>query len=118
MNNQKLESSMKSIHSETVKLNEVIPFEWDSLYTFKPYESRENIEEVIGFKSAYIEENNINEGMVYLLFVKDEKVICNVVGYSQDLGYDIDFVSEVAFAEDAEFDVIKTEDVTTLTYIK
>ena len=118
LNNHKLEKSVKSINSDTVKLNDIVPFDWDTVYTFEPYSSKESIEEVIGFKSADIKENNINEGLVHLLFVKDKKVVASILGYSTDLGYRIDFPSEVTFAENAQFNVTFADDITTLTYTK
>lgn len=117
-NNQKLERAVKSVNSETVQLNEVIPFEWDAVYTFAPYMGKEEIEEVVGFKSADIKENNISEGMVHLLFTKDKKVVASILGYSEHLGYRIDFTSKVTFAEDARFNVTKADGVTTLAYAR
>lgn len=121
-NNHKLETSVKSIDNETVSLNDVVPFEWDTLYTFEPYQSKEEIEETIGFKSASIKENNINEGMVHLLFVKSDKVVASILGYADNLGYNIDFTSKegsnVTFAEDAQFNVTRVDGITTLTYVE
>lgn len=118
INNNKLEHSIKSIDAEVIKLNEVVPFDWDVVYTLEPYASKESIEEIVGFKSADIKENNINEGMVHLLFVKDKKVVGSVLGYSENLGYNINFTSKVTFEENAQFNVTKTHDITTLTYTK
>ncbi len=118
INNQKLESSIKAIGGQTVKLNEIIPFEWDRVYTFGPYQSKESIEDIIGFESADIKANNINEGMVHLLFVKDKKVVSSILAYSQNLGYSINFASEVSFEDNAEFNVDKMNGVTKLTCAK
>lgn len=122
INNQKLENEVKSIDREIVQLNDVVPFEWDTLYTFGPYQSKEEIEEIVGFKSADIKENNINEGMVHLLFVNDNKVVASILGYASNLGYSIDFTSKdgwkVTFAENAQFNITKVDGITTLTYAK
>lgn len=122
INNQKLENEVKSIDREIVQLNDVVPFEWDILYTFGPYQSKEEIEEIVGFKSADIKENTINEGMVHLLFVKDDKVVASILGYGSNLGYSIDFTSKdglkVTFAENAQFNITKVDGITTLTYAK
>ena len=122
INNHKLASSLKSIDRETVSLNDVVPFEWDTLYTFGPYQSKKEIEKTIGFKSADIKENNINEGMVHLLFVKGDKVVASILGYGKNLGYNIDFTSKegwnVTFAEGAQFNVTRVDGITTLTYAK
>ena len=40
INNQNLENSIKAIKSKTVELNDLVPFEWDSLYAFEPYQSK------------------------------------------------------------------------------
>ena len=40
INNQNLENSIKAIKSKTVELNDVVPFEWDSLYAFEPYQRK------------------------------------------------------------------------------
>lgn len=118
INNQKLESSIKSIESDAITLNEVVPFDWDVVYTFEPYASKESIEEIVGFTSADIKENNINEGMVHLLFVKDVKVVASILGYSKSLGYSLDFVSKVTFSENAKFNVAVSDDVVILTHSK
>lgn len=122
LNNQRLKNAIASLDSgEIVSLSEVIPFEWDVLYTPEPYQSKEEIEEMTGFKSAEIQENNINEGMVHLLFVKNNKVAASVLGYSSNLGYRIDLSSKeglkVAYAENAQFLVTKVDGNTTLTYV-
>lgn len=68
INNQKSQKSVKNINDETVQLNDVVPFEWDALYTFGPYQSKESIEEIVGFKSADIKENTLmKEWYTYFL---------------------------------------------------
>lgn len=122
INNKKLGNSLQTIDREMVQLNDVIPFVWDTLYTFEPYQSKEELEKIVGFKSADIKENNINEGMVHLLFVKDKNVVASILGYSNNLGYSIDFPSnggwKVTFAENVHFKVAKVDGITTLTYVK
>ena len=117
INNKKLENSIKSIQSDNIKLNEVVPFEWDVVYTFEPYASKESIEKIIGFKSNSIKENNINEGMVHLLFVKGEKVMASILGYSTNLGYRLDFPSKVTFVENAKLNVSIIDNIVTLKYL-
>lgn len=118
INNQKLENTIKAIDATTVNINEIVPFDWDTIYTFEPYEPKESIQEIIGFKSNEIKVNNINEGMVHLLFVKDEKVVASVLGYSKNLGYRLDFSSKVEFDENAVFNVKMSDGVVELTYTK
>ncbi len=103
---------------DTRQLNDIVPFEWDIVYTFAPYSSKEEIEQIIGFESDDIEENNISEGMMHLIFVKDDKVVANVLGYSSNLGYNIDFTDKVAYAENANFNVENNEGIISLIYAK
>lgn len=117
INNRNLSGAIQSINTETVYINNIVPFEWDILYTFKPYSSKEEIEEIVGFKSSAIKANNINEDMVYLLFVKDEKVVANIRGYACNLGYSIDFMDKIEFDEDALFNVEKIEGNIRLSYL-
>ena len=44
-----LQAAVTGISKDTVTLNEVVPFAWDTVYTFAPYTPREEIEAVIGF---------------------------------------------------------------------
>lgn len=121
-NNQKLKSAVSAPgNGEIVSLNEIIPFEWDALYTPEPYQSKEDIEKMIGFKSPDIRENNINEGMAHLLFVKNKKVAASVLGYIDSLGYSIDLASKeglkVTYAENAQCLATKADGHTILSYI-
>ena len=110
LNNKKLQKSITSIKENEVALNDVIPFEWERLYTFKPYTTKEDIESIIGFKSQYISET-INEGMVQLIFVKDKRIVSNVLNYEDNLGYSIDFYdgisiyNEVLYKDNIKFNV-------------
>lgn len=119
VHNNELKKAVTSIKSsETVTLNEVVPFEWDNVYTFKPYTSKDEIEKVIGFKSNSIKET-VNEGMVQLIFVKDNKVTASVCQYAEDLGYDIIFGDSISYESNAKFSVEtsidKTEEIVKLT---
>ncbi|WP_125139988.1 hypothetical protein [Clostridium transplantifaecale] len=117
-NNHRLKKAVISAaHQETVALNEIIPFDWDAVYTFSPYADKAEIEKTIGFHSTSVKANNINEGMVHLLFVKDKKVMASVLGYSDHLGYRIDFPSKVTFAENALFHVSNSDGIVTLAYV-
>ncbi len=118
INNQRLENSIHSIETETVNFNDVVPFEWDTLYTFTPYTNRSEIEKIIGFKSADIKENNISEGMVHLLFVKDDAIVSSILNHDNNLGYRIDFGSKIEFSESVQFDVTVRDGVTTLAIVK
>lgn len=81
--------------TETVFLLDVTPFQWDIVYSFDPYTSKESIYETVGYKWATISET-VSEGMNQLVFLKEGKVVCYVYGYPVNLGYGISFTGEKA----------------------
>lgn len=110
LNNENLQKAITSIKENEVTLNDVVPFEWERVYTFKPYTTKEDMESIIGFKSQYISET-INEGMVQLIFVNDKKIVSNVLNYVDNLGYSIDFYdgisayNEILYKDNVKFNV-------------
>jgi hypothetical protein len=117
INNQKLQREVIEVNSDYVELNAIVPFEWETVYTFEPYTSKEQVEDIIGFKSNSIQET-VSEGMVQLLFVKDKKVVSSVCGYSNTLGYRIDFFDRIMYTNNAVFSVKRDSDIVMLTYKK
>ncbi|MDR2571471.1 MAG: hypothetical protein LBD23_14430 [Oscillospiraceae bacterium] len=85
-NNAAFSEAVKAINADTVTLNELTAFEWDTMYTFAPFTPKKAIEEVIGFSSSDIQAT-INESQSQLIFVKDNKVVCSIYGYGNSLGY-------------------------------
>lgn len=106
--NRALKEAVTSISGrETVTLNEIVPFDWDVVYTFDPYASREEIEKTIGCKSRSIRES-VSEGMVQLVFVKGNAVTASVCGYPGNLGYSIVFNGQIARGDEVSFAVDET----------
>ena len=118
LRNCQLKDAVAALNTDTTTLNEVVPFDWDAVYTFPPYMGKEDIEKIVGFKSPDIQANQINEGMVHLLFVKEEKVIASVLGYRENLGYSIDFPDMISFESRAEFAVIQENGLTQLSLLE
>lgn len=115
LHNNQLKQAITSIEDKKIiTLNEVVPFDWDVVYTFEPYTSKEEIEKKIGFKSVSIRET-VNEGMVQLLFVRGKTVAASVCGYMDDLGYAVYFNDSVVFDDNIEFSVEKNSDIVMLT---
>ncbi len=60
-----------------INLTELTDFKWDKLYIFDPYESRDNIQSLIG--QQFLKNNElpmgVSEGDAFLLFMKDNKVV-------------------------------------------
>lgn len=108
-----LKQAMAALQRDTVTLNEIVPFDWDKVYTFPPYTSKTEIEEKIGFRSRAIEET-VSEGMVQLIFVDGDKVTASVCGYASTLGYQVEFADMVAFEEEALFSVERKDGIVCL----
>jgi len=117
LNNERLQRAVTAVNSDYVELNEIVPFKWDTAYTFEPYASVKQIEEIIGFKSRSIKET-VSEGMVQLLFVKDDKVVSSVLGYESSLGYSMNFTDKITYSDKAVFSVERDSDIVRLTYEK
>lgn len=116
LHNRQVKAAFTAVEDgETVTLNGTIPFAWDRVYTVGPYAQREEIAQMIGFDSPEIKENNISEGMVHLLFVKDGKVTASILGAGGALGFRIEFPSVVTFEEKTPFLASKADGVVTLT---
>ena len=71
-------------------LSQWTPFEWDTLYSFAPYTAKDKIYEVIGYKWDNISES-VNEGMNQIIFVKDDKVVCYLYGYPENIKLGFNF---------------------------
>jgi len=89
-NNAVFFNAVKSINTDTITLNELASFEWDIAYTFTPNTPKETIERIIGVSSRDIKVT-YNESQTQLIFVKDNKVVCSIWGYGNNLGYWIIF---------------------------
>lgn len=113
-NNYCLKQNILATSKTEVTLNELVPFEWDTVYTFDAYITRSEIEKTIGFESNAIQDT-VDAGRLYLLFVKDDTICGSVYEYPEDLGYNIDFNYKVEFEDKVLFDVRKRYDIVTLT---
>ncbi|MDW0118188.1 hypothetical protein QTL97_14745 [Sporosarcina thermotolerans] len=112
------------VSNELVNLSDVTPFEWDLVYSFDPYTSKDTIYRTVGYKWDSISET-INGGMNQLVFMKDKKVVCYVYGYPANNGYGIFFHSKskdvstsasvLSFEDDLIFQVIRGDNVILLT---
>lgn len=89
-NNSALNYAIKAINADKIALNDVVPFEWNMLYTFSPYMPKTEIQNIIGFSSNDIKET-VSEGMTQLLFIKNDEVVCSICGYGENLGYSFSF---------------------------
>lgn len=84
-------NNINSLQNGEVNLHKLTDFEWDKMYTFSAYISKEEIEQILGFESDVIVNNMSDEGNTYLLFLKDNTIVCSIYGSSDYLGYSINF---------------------------
>jgi len=122
-NNAMFSEAVKAISDDIITLNELAAFEWDIAYTFTPNTPKENIEKVIGVSSRDIKVT-YNESQAQLIFVKDNKVVCSIWGYGNNLGYwlffrgyDGDYLA-VKPNDVVLFSVDRSREELTLTYKK
>lgn len=112
--NGQLRSALTGLEEGTCTLDEVVPFQWDTVYTFPPYTTREEMEETIGVSSPAIQEA-VSEGMVQLIFVSGDQVTASVCGYPENLGYEITFDGQVNFGQGQVFTVSHQDGIVSLT---
>lgn len=77
------------LDKETITLEELIPFEFDLVYLFEPYSTKENIEKTIGFKSRFVKDNSTDKLGTEVIVVKDEKVISSIFVNLKEDGFTI-----------------------------
>ncbi len=108
-------NNIKALKNETeITLNDITPFEWDIVYSFDKYTSKEEVQETIGFKANVGE--TVSEGMPHLVFVKDNEVVCEIIGYSNNLGVDLNiFSSSINASDNIVFKVKNTSDIVCLS---
>ena len=127
INNAKLKDALTGISSESVILEEVIPFEWTTVYTFDPYTSLDVIERVTGSKSPALKES-VNEGMTHFVFNNRGRVVASVCAYPSSVGYSLNFYggkntyydyrdggySHIEYGDQIEFEITREDGIVRL----
>ena len=83
--NDRLAKAIQKMDSDTVTLEELVPFAWDAVYTFEPYTSKESIRETIGFFSPDAPES-WGEYTDYIVFTKGNRIVSNPENGMDELG--------------------------------
>lgn len=65
----------KLLVNEEVTLEELIPFDFDSVYLFEPYSYKKDMESQIGIRSRFIKDNYTDNLGTEMIVVKNNKVI-------------------------------------------
>lgn len=80
----------KLIYAQTQgQVQDLFDFDYDEVYFFEPYQPKQSMESLIGFKCNILKET-ISEGMMNILFVKDNSPVAYLYGYPSTTGYHID----------------------------
>lgn len=87
-----LSENITSGRSENGNLKDLITLDYDKMYVFGPYQPIDEMEKQIGFKYSKLKEG-LNEGIVNILLVKDNKAIAYLFGYPSDTGYYLEIPS-------------------------
>lgn len=90
INNNKLEDAFTELTTDSETLEEIIPFEWTTVYTFDPYTSIDRIEWITGSKSPALKES-VSEGMTHFVFMNRGRVMASVCAYPSSVGYSLSF---------------------------
>ena len=89
-NNAKLEKTLSALDCDSITLEEIVPFEWTTVYTFDPYTSKERIERVVGSKSPALKKS-VSEGMNHVVFTNRGRVVASVCTHPASTGYYLSF---------------------------
>lgn len=122
LNNAKLKKALSTLDSDSATLEEVVPFEWTSVYTFDPYTSIDHIEWVTGSKSPALKES-VSEGMTHVVFTNRGQVVASVCAYPTSIGYYLEFTggkntyygyldggySQIEYGDEIVFEVMQDE---------
>lgn len=84
-NNAKLEKTLTALECDSITLEEIVPFEWTTVYTFDLYTSKERIERVVGSKSPALKES-VSEGMNHVVFINRGRVVASVCTHPASTG--------------------------------
>lgn len=87
-----------------VPLDAVVPFPWETAYSFPAYTTRAEIEETIGARSRNIGES-VSEEMRSVIFLHRGKVTASICAYPGNLGYSLEFSSPVTYGDGTVFAV-------------
>ena len=113
-NNYKFKSNIKNILlKREVTLDELVPFEYDSIYFFQSFSSKEQIENTIGIRSRFIKDNSTDTLGTEVIIIKDNKVKSVIFIDLYEDGFVIEGLihsHKIESTEDIKFTVEKIED--------
>lgn len=93
-NREGFKDRIKMVTTDTMILEAVTPFAWDTMYSFRSDTDRDTIVEVIRIPEAKVQTDN-SADKIRLVFVYKDKVVCDICEHPSDVGYDIIFGEDV-----------------------
>ena len=79
-NNQNLSQSIREMDLAdgiTAHLNDITPFEWDTLYVFTPYYPKSEIEDIIGIRSGQIR-STVSDEQQQIVFIYGDQIVSSI----------------------------------------
>lgn len=119
--NKQLQNSILALSKQqthTVKFQDIVPFEWDTAYTFSPDTNREEIVKKVGINDRSIKEPKDTEQTLYIVFLKDNKIISIINQNVSDIGYNIMFSDYIKYSDEKYFEVQLDNDIIILKEIQ
>lgn len=114
---------LKELPEGEIVLEDVLPFEWDTLYFASPYADEKAIEAEIGVKRF---SGFVSEGGMSFLFQSKNRSVLQVSGYPSNLGFDFRYgnfpaklgnrlesklVAKIAYGDRVKFSLKKEGDI-------
>ena len=100
--------SISNLQEGEIELNSITSFEWDAVYVFKPYTSKDGVKEAIGCKPKDYR-ITVSETDTLMYFLKEQEVVCCIAGSFNDLGFGMDYNFEDYYEKLDNSAVIKVE---------
>ena len=91
VNTRNLEKQLAS-HAKNQQegyVKNLIPFTYDQVYVFEPYQTKEQMEAQLGFTCRILKET-INEGILNILYLNNHSPVANLYGYPSNIGCSIE----------------------------
>lgn len=86
-----LQDEVKKLNqTQEFVLNDIVPFEWDTMYVFEKGTDKEYIEKTIGISNKFIKSVPNEDNAVSIIFTCEGKITAYPQGTKEELGYYID----------------------------
>lgn len=79
--------------TEEFVFNDIVPFDWDKVYTFEPGTTKAEIEKILGFKNGKIKDIPQNS-QPHIIFVKDNQITAYPNVNNTQINYNINLMKK------------------------